>query len=236
MNRKVLPPTPRLFCIFCALLIFSTASGKTIDGQVFIVTAGAQAIKLALVQVIAVAQADTEKHISDTDVAVAAEQAKADAEVNEATQAAQQAKRAVAGGFGEWMRRVARERPNENSPEIPRAESQKFHAAEQRAAKAVGRLAEARARQKVLQSAAPYFVDLPTPTATAKTDADGRFQLNVPDEGDYVLLATSTRAVFNTVEKYFWIVRLKPQVSKVTLSNDNLTTSGSPDSLVTTKN
>jgi hypothetical protein len=213
----------------------SPAGGKTIDGQVFIVTAGAQAIKLALVQVAAIPRTEIEKHISDVEMRIASERTKADFSATEASEAAQRTKQAIAGGFGEWMRRVAREHPNDHSPEIPRAESQKFHAAEQRAAKAAGRLDEALTRQKLLHSAVPYFEGLPQPAATAKTDADGRFQLNIPDEGDYVLVASSTRVVFNTVEKYFWIVRVRAGDSKVTLSNDNLTTSASADSVVTTK-
>jgi len=210
-----------------AALFNSPASGRTIDGQVFIVTAGAQAIKLALVQVAAVAQADIEKHISDINVALVAERAKADAAVKESTEAVRRAKWAIRGGGGQWEVRALESRPTGAGP-LTFAEGKEiaagFDAAKERVPKAEQRLSEALAHQKLLQSAAPYFVDLPTPTATAKTDADGRFQLNIPDEGDYVLLASSTRVVFNSTEQYFWIVRLKSQESKVTLSNDNLTT------------
>ncbi len=96
-------------------------------------------------------------------------------------------------------------------------------------------LRELRARQKTLNSAAPFFVDLPQPVATAKTDADGRFELTIPDKGEYVLVASAERTVFNDVERYFWVVRLNSEEFKATLSNDNLTTSGSADSLLTTK-
>ena len=51
--------------------------------------------------------------------------------------------------------------------------------------------------QKALNSAAPFFVDLPQPVATAKTDAEGRFQLTIPDKGEYVLVASAERTVFN---------------------------------------
>ena len=57
-----------------------------------------------------------------------------------------------------------------------------------------------------------------------------------PDsEGDHALVATSGRTLFNSTERYFWVVRLKHGDTKATLSNDNLTTSGRADSLVTTK-
>jgi hypothetical protein len=87
----------------------------------------------------------------------------------------------------------------------------------------------------MLQSAAPYFLGLPEPTATAKTDADGRFKLNLPVEGDFVIVASSTRQVFDKVEKYYWMVRLKPAELTLSLSNDNLTSSRGPDSILTTK-
>lgn len=215
--------------ILLSAIVVSSARGKTIDGQVFIVTAAGPAIKLALVQVGMFAQSDIEQHIRETDVTLSSQQAKADAAVAEATKELQKAKRAIAGGYAAWVM------SHEFTPAEARADALKYDAAKQRVPKAEEHLAETLLRQKIFRSAAPYFVDLPTPTATAKTDADGRFQLNIPDEGDYVLLATSTRAVFNTTEKYFWIVRLKPQDSKVTLSNDNLTSSGSPDSILTTK-
>src|SRR5207244_2310265 len=57
-------------------------------------------------------------------------------------------------------------------------------------------LEELGTRQKTLNSAAPFFVDLPQSVATAKTDADGRFELTIPDKGEYVLVASAERTVF----------------------------------------
>jgi hypothetical protein len=220
--------------LFCAL---ATANAKTIDGQVFIVTAGGPSIKLALVQVAAVSQGDIQKHIADTDASLVAERTKIDATVMELTQAIERDRRSLGpakweagkGGFGWWMMRGPGVGKN-GATEWP-----KFHALEQRLAKNEERARPVLSRQNYLRSAAPYFVTLPSPIATAKTDADGRFQLNIPDEGDYALVASSSRLVFNTTEKYLWIVRVKPQDSKATLSNDNLTTAGSEDSLLKTQ-
>jgi hypothetical protein len=207
---------------FLNAVVLSSANSKMIEGQVFIVTAGAQAIKLPLVQVVAISQAETARHISDVELRIGQEQAKVDAAVVEA----RKAKRAIEDGYAAWVK---------SHDFTVAADVQKYRVAHQHLLKAEERLGEALGRQKVLRSAAPYFVDLPASTATAKTDADGRFKLNLPDEGDFAVLASSTRTVFNKVEKYFWVVRLKSQDSTVTLSNDNLTTSGSPDSLLTTK-
>ena len=205
----------------------------------FIVTRGGPAIKLALVQVAVFRKADIETRVHDTDSRLAGERAKADAEVSEASQSLQLAKRAVAGGLGEWMKREAETHGRETNTKaaIDRGHSvwEKFHAAEQKIPTAETRLREAVARQKLLYSAAPYFAQLPEPLGTAKTDADGRFKLIVSDEEDIAVLASSSRTIFDRVEKCFWIVRLAPHDTSLTLSNDNLTTSGSADSLVTTK-
>ena len=64
-----------------------------IDGQVFIVTRGGPAIKLALVRVAAFRKVDIETHVRDIDSRLAGERAKADAEVSEASQSLQRAKR-----------------------------------------------------------------------------------------------------------------------------------------------
>jgi hypothetical protein len=215
------------------------AQGKDIGGQVFIVTRGGPAIKLALVRVAAFRKADMETHVRDIDSQLADERAKADAEVSEASRSLQRAKRAVAGGLGEWMKRDAETHGRETNTKaaIDRGHSvwQKFHAAEQKIAPAETRLREAVARQRLLSSAAPYFAQLPEPFGTAKTDADGRFKLTVPDEETVAVLASSSRTIFDRVETYFWVVRLAPNETSLTLSNDNLTTSGSVDSLVTTR-
>ena len=160
--------------ILLSAIVVSSARGKTIDGQVFIVTAAGPAIKLALVQVGMFAQSDIEQHIRETDVTLSSQQAKADAAVAEATKELQKAKRAIAGGYAAWVM------SHEFTPAEARADALKYDAAKQRVPKAEEHLAETLLRQKIFRSAAPYFVDLPTPTATAKTDADGRFQLNIP--------------------------------------------------------
>jgi hypothetical protein len=93
-----------LLTVFClSAFVAASAIGKDINGQIFIVTAGAQAIKLPLVQVGAISKADLEKHVSEIESQTAPEHAKADSAVTESTEEFQNAKRAVAGGFGKWM-------------------------------------------------------------------------------------------------------------------------------------
>ena len=118
----------------------------------------------------------------------------------------------------------------------PRTEALRYNALEKEIPKLETRVATVAAQQKTLCSAAPYFENLPQAIASAKTDADGRFKIAIPDDDrDIVLVAKSQRQVFNAVENYYWMVRAKPSDSNVTLSNDNLTSSGSADSVLTTK-
>lgn len=59
---------------------------------------------------------------------------------------------------------------------------------------------------------------LPNPTATAKTDADGRFSLKCR-RGD-VVIAASQREVFNKTERYVWV--FKAEGGETMLSNDEM--------------
>lgn len=219
-------------------VVINPAESKDIEGQIFIVTAGAQAIKLPLVPVLIIPKAEIEKRINEVELQIAPERTKADAALSQASKEVKHGEQAIAGGFGRWMMSLQKTQPKDPTGQSwadPRTEALRYNAAKDHLPKARERLNVASARQKLLHSAAPYFVDLPGSIATTKTDADGRFKLNLPDEGDFAVVASSTRAVFNTVEKYFWVIRLKPQDSTLTLSNDNLTSSGSADSMLTTK-
>jgi hypothetical protein len=75
-----------------------------------------------------------------------------------------------------------------------------------------------------------YFASLPLPVLSAKTDADGKFQIQVPRSGSYALAASATRHVGDKVEKYYWLLQIDTHgesSQKVMLSNDNLYMGGS---------
>ena len=215
------------FFIVVSVLLCASMDAKTIRGDVFIVTAGGPAIKLALVQVKAISKIEMENHIAKIEQQIAPERAEADSAVSRAMKESDaRIKQMQAMTLKEIQRQMADDLKRSRA-ERDKAIQAPIHARIQ--------LKELRARQKTLNSAAPFFVDLPEPVATAKTDADGRFELTIPDKGEYVLVASAERTVFNDVERYFWVVRLNSEESKVTLSNDNLTSSGSPESVLATK-
>jgi len=64
---------------------------------------------------------------------------------------------------------------------------------------------------------------MPGPARSAKTDADGKFQMKIPRSGSYVVAASSSRFVGGSTEKYYWLVKVDPRKeSTIMLSNDNL--------------
>ena len=80
-----------------------------------------------------------------------------------------------------------------------------------------------------------YFTQLPHGVATATTDADGKFTLKLPKAGRYVFAARAERKVVDKTEKYYWLVWASVygnESKTVTLSNNNLADSDSPDSLI----
>ncbi len=215
------------FFIVVSVLLWATMDAKTIRGDVFIVTAGGPAIKLALVQVKAISKIEMENHIAKIEQQIAPERAEADSAVSRAMKESD-------ARIKQMQAMTLKEIQKQMADDLKRSRAERDKAI-QAPILARLQLRELRARQKTLNSAAPFFVDLPQPVATAKTDADGRFELTIPDKGEYVLVASAERTVFNDVERYFWVVRLNSEEFKATLSNDNLTTSGSADSLLTTK-
>jgi hypothetical protein len=92
------------------------------------------------------------------------------------------------------------------------------------------------ARNKYLSSGEMYFEGLPEPLTSTKTNSDGKFVLMLPSNRAYVLAAHAQRIAGDTVEQYFWMfpISVTDQKHAVTFANDNLTSSGSKDSLIQT--
>jgi hypothetical protein len=63
---------------------------------------------------------------------------------------------------------------------------------------------------------------LPSPTYTAKTDADGECTLQLPRTERWVLAAAASRQAGGALEEYLWVVEVPSGVDSVVLSNDNL--------------
>ena len=82
-----------------------------------------------------------------------------------------------------------------------------------------------------------YTKALPTPLADAQTDADGKFIIQIPKTGSWVLEAEGERKVVKDTEAYLWITKVTRDMidkGQVFLNNENLSTSDSSNSLVKT--
>ena len=206
-------------CIVTAV-VAQAEDMRTIEGQVFIRTKGGDNIKLSLVDILLF------------DGKVLAENL--------------QAKRLVAEPIHDALQpqvKAAKKKWDETKQAVDRAASS--------AARNLAREASGKAYHEYLQLSGKadyahstffYFNNLPAPSQGTKTDAEGKFSFKVPS-GSYVLVAASSRTVGidagGTVvpekEPYYWMVRVNADADKrVMLANDNLSTSGSADSLVET--
>ena len=70
-----------------------------------------------------------------------------------------------------------------------------------------------------------YFESLPSSVRSTKTNADGKFQIQVPGTGTYALAAVASRHVGDSVEAYHWLLQIDTvgeSPRKIMLSNDNL--------------
>jgi hypothetical protein len=87
-------------------------------------------------------------------------------------------------------------------------------------------------------SGAFYFSYLRSPIQTAETDAEGKFVIEVPRIGKFVIAAQAKRSVGQETETYYWLQPIslegQPQHTQ-NLSNNNLTNATGTSSLVLTQ-
>jgi hypothetical protein len=88
------------------------------------------------------------------------------------------------------------------------------------------------------RSGAFYFSFLKSAIQTAETDADGKFDIHVPQSGRFVIAARATRTVGDDTEDYYWLQPISlegQQQFTQNLSNNNLTSTTGTSSLIHTK-
>ena len=214
---------------FSALRILSFAEdAKTIDGQVFITTQGGETIKLSLVEVILF----DEKTITDN-MQKKIEAAKPICEYLQGLETPFEENLEIA----QDVENAAKDDADQNTSPAALARAlaeEKIARAHMDTVKARIAYDMARGLADYTHSSSYYFGKLPTLLQSIKTDADGKFAFQVPP-GRYVLVARATRKVREDVEFYNWMVRVKVDSDqKIMLANDNLSSSGSQDSLVLT--
>lgn len=191
---------------------------SSISGQVFIVTKGAENIKLALVEVSAIPEREMLQHVNATqDV-----KKKLLNEVLLARKEASVARDALTTVTMKWAKKL-----QEGGYVNRDSYDEEIDPVKQRYAEAS--TAEDAAMQKYTNGAY-YFSRLPAGISISKTDADGKFKLDLP-AGKYALAAKSSRHVSDETEEYYWLVWINTSSSNqsIMLSNDNLVKTGCTD-------
>ena len=210
-----------IFAFGCTLILCSCSRNHQLKGEIFIVTQAHESVKLGLVEVRAFRPSQVspiieserkridEEEITFAPIAERVDALKARAEV---------AKRAI--------------------------DKATFHHVEQFFSRADDVLKDCTRLSRLSQRIQPkrtahhselvhFFEALPDPIASTKTDSDGKFTITLPDSGETIICATADRNLLESTEHYYWMIKAKPSSNTtITLSNDNLATSGSPQSLI----
>lgn len=197
----------------------------TLDGEVFIVTRGAQNIKLGLVQVRVLPYEATENSIAKTRPEVEQQSARLLSKVDAARKVLALAKS---------KRRAAYAKSKAATDYNTFEQGVDQFALAGKAMRADAKIIDLLEKQvRSWNLGALYFANLPPPLASVKTDEDGKFSIKLDRNTTIVLAAHATRLVFDKTEQYYWLVAvsLDGQLTKrIFLSNDNLITFESKDS------
>jgi guanyl-specific ribonuclease Sa len=239
-------PLLGLFLLSCCFTCFGCGGGQgqsqgKLDGDVFIVTAGAQNVKLGLVEVRVLPYEETKNSIAKTRAQAEREVAKLQPQLDAARRVRTSAEGRNKAANAEYVaatNRAIAAIGDDSFSALNEAEGAAFNwemAASEAVGSAKNAIAELEKQARRWNSGALYFASLPSPAASVKTDADGKFSIPLDRMAKVVLAANATRRLPNKTENYYWLVTvsLDGQPSKrIFLSNDNLATSDSKDSLV----
>jgi hypothetical protein len=220
-------------------------SGKgTLSGQVFVATKGGQSTKLGAVGVSlfsrdaiddvfaglnAFTSAKTKQLKIDLSVARAREQQASTVEkqakaAKEQADATERSHRELYEGSGHSLSDGARAVMISAKQDVTNATAA-LNTARETATTARGEVQRLLAEQAYYHSHAFYFSHLWKPIQTAETDGDGKFAIQVPSNGEFVIAAQAERSVGNETESYYWLqpVSLGGQRESVqNLSNSNV--------------
>jgi hypothetical protein len=219
--------------LFVFLAILLTACGPKpveLKGEVFIVTQGAGNYKLGLVKVVAIPEKTITSYIAGLKSADEDKNRTAvDTEKQKFTQISTSYDKAI-----ERYNRAKNADSIESLTEM-RWASQEVDGLKTQLDASSAKLSAAINNLNSVTGAERYFASLPAATAAGTTDSDGKFSVIVPKPGKYAIVAQAERKIGSETEKYYWMVWVDANEPKtITLSNNNLTDSGSPDSLLKT--
>ncbi len=201
-----------------------------LEGEVFIVTKGGQNYKLGLVPVTLYPLETVMPFIEEKTKFAKAELARLSPLID-AAKADMDQKYAKKNAAFDAELRVSYDSPNRKALQAALEQARNTH---YEAQNAYYRLLDERSK---LMSGGFYFEKLPQPISATQTNSDGKFKLEVPTNGGFVIAANGRRSVGDRTERYYWLIRLSldgASAKTIMLSNNNLSSEGSPDSLIVT--
>jgi hypothetical protein len=197
---------------FAAAALIASAQGRDVSGQVFIVTKAHESVKLGLVPISVYARDAIKSSIEAVDTALKSERDEAKDQLSVISEAQKSASR-----LQDQLWREVR------SSSYDKQRSAAWSRASSLEMDILSRETMASRRTSFLFGSTPYFRELNEhhrPVATTKTDADGKFTVTVPNDGEFAIVAYSERQTPKGSENYYWCV---PAADHVDLSNDNFT-------------
>lgn len=202
-----------------------------VDGQVFIVTKGRENVKLALVTVEAYPESAALRAIAAGEAELESAQTERDAMQQSATSIDRLAREHVD------LRRRYYEALDRGEAGYDKTEaiSARMERAKADHDRELERLSRLQAQYARFTSGQSYLEKLPGSSISAKSDADGRFRVSLPVGKRFAFAAHAGRETPGDREEYYWFVWFTPRDSvenRIMLSNDNLVTSGSPESAI----
>lgn len=236
--RRLLSST----CAVCVLATVGACKRETqVYGDVFIVTKGRQNVKLALVDVAFITEAQMTSHAASKVAAAKAYFLEKQGSVSELQAQADEAEAAKDAAWAKYTEKSQQlQAMSRGAADYPRATAlirfydkvvqpiSMLHTSAQKLAleKRLALLSAQLDAYRLTQGPA-LFADLPPAAAAATTDADGKFTVTLKP-GRYGVVARSTRFVGGDKdegnEEYFWFVWLTldgEREKRVMLSNDN---------------
>lgn len=204
------------------LVLSTAAQGRQVEGAVFIVSKASINYKLGLVTVSAIPEGAIKRHLSRKATERAAEIIRLQTEIDRIQG---DLNAALAEEQALYEKRLADWSNSQIKTDWAKA-------GEKRAEIGL-RQRRLEATQQSLQSAEFVYEGLPQAIASSKTDADGKFAMQLPS-GRFGIAAHTSREIGDTKESYYWLVWLtvSPRAAnRILLSNDNMMGQGSPESV-----
>lgn len=211
--------------------LFADETNGVLQGEVFIVTKAAENVRLGLVEVVLFSENDITNYVAYRNSRIEVERPDFDKQIADSEKAISELK----ADFENNKEKLTELSKAANDT----AAAQAFAELNKKSIAVIEQIKASEEKAKENWPASShYFKDLPVPLTSARTDADGRFSLAMPKQGRFAIAAHASRELPNSKEEYYWLVWESlngKETEKIILGNQNTMSSGSRESVVSTK-